>query len=392
VAPGVRTTYAALVVPDDAESIVLSARGCYFPRKSYQPLDFEDTGHTDWKDDDNFRKYNCGDDQTYIVPVPNGGKTNSFWVTNIDYEDAKNGNEFTTVSVRGDNFSAQMGVLINGVPLAPTVGLAQPTLMPKKAGADNKLVLLPANNCVTDSTICGGYERIDSEQIVFSFKMPANFVGTPTITLIAPGKSVDLNSIPNVRINKRPNANLNKTAAFMFGRRPEMQLLGFTPGVARVSGILSGGGFTATDNLYINGAEITGDQKQFKSASLFWYAFDLNADDTVKLVLVRNNEIINQSVPNPAWLKIAVHTSTYDPPANNQPGVLTVTLYGRGFAPNLVVQATGAQQPQLVFVSTEKIQVRLTRTTAPSAAAPVDITLTNNATHGTDTCRVSSVP
>ncbi|MBC7933254.1 MAG: hypothetical protein H7Z38_22040, partial [Rubrivivax sp.] len=30
VAPGVRTTYAVLVVPDDAESLVLSARGCYF--------------------------------------------------------------------------------------------------------------------------------------------------------------------------------------------------------------------------------------------------------------------------------------------------------------------------------------------------------------------------
>lgn len=392
VAPGVRTTYAALVVPEDAESIILSARGCYFPRKSYQPLDFEDTGHSDWKDDDNFRKFNCGDDQTYIVPVPNGGKGNSFWITHIDYEDGKNGDEFTTVSVRGNNFSAQMGVLINGVPLAPTVGLAQPNLMPKTPGPNNTVVIQPVNNCATDTAICGGYERIDSEQIVFSFKMPANFVGTPTITLIAPGKSVDLNSIPNVRINKTSNANLNNTAAFMFGRRPEMQLLGFTPGVARVSGILSGGGFTATDNLYINGAEITGDQKQFKSASLFWFAFDLNADDTVKLVLVRNNEIINQFIPNPAWLKIVTHTSTYAPPANNQPGVLTVTLYGKGFAPNLVVQATGAQQPQLVYVSTEQIRVRLTSPTRPSAAAPVGITLTNNATHGSDTCVVSSVP
>ena len=48
VAPGIRTTYAALIVPDDAESIVLSARGCYFPRKRYQPLDFNDTRDVDW--------------------------------------------------------------------------------------------------------------------------------------------------------------------------------------------------------------------------------------------------------------------------------------------------------------------------------------------------------
>src|SRR5262249_13085810 len=175
VAPGVRTTYAALVVPEDAESIILSARGCYFPRKSYQPLDFEDTGHEDWKHPNDFRNYNCGDDQTYIVPVPDGGKASNFWVTNIDYEDGKKGGEFTTVSARGNNFSAQMGVLINGVPLAHTVGLAQPNLMPKKPGSNNTLVVQPANNCSDNTAICGSYERIDSEQIVFSFKMPANF-------------------------------------------------------------------------------------------------------------------------------------------------------------------------------------------------------------------------
>jgi hypothetical protein len=392
VAPGVRTTYAALVVPEDAESIILSARGCYFPRKSYQPLDFEDTGHTDWKDDDHFRNYNCGDDQTYIVPVPNGGKANSFWVTNIDYQDGKNGNEFTTVSVRGNNFSAQMGVLINGVPLAPTVGLAQPTLMPKKNGPNNTLVLQPANNCTTDTTICGSYERVDTEQIVFSFKMPNNFVGTPTITLIAPGKSVDLNSLRNITINRRTNNNLNNNAAFMFGRRPEMQLLGFTPGVARVSGILSGGGFTDKDNLYINGVEITGTQKQFKSANLYWFEFDLNADDVVKLVLVRDNEIINQSIPNPAALKIINARSSYVPPTNNQPGVLTVMLVGKGFAPNLVVQATGGQQPQLVYLSTEQVQVRVNSAAAPSPSAVVRITLTNNATHGTDSWAITGVP
>lgn len=392
VAPGVRTTYAALAVPEDAESIILSARGCYFPRKSYQPLDFEDTGHSDWKNDDHFRSYNCGDDQTYIVPIPNGGKANSFWVTNIDYEDGKNGDEFTTVSVRGNNFSAQMGVLINGVPLAPTVGLAQPTLMPKKLKADKTFEVLPANNCTTTTTICGGYERIDAEQIVFSFKMPANYVGTPTITLIAPGKSVDLNSLRNIRINRKSNDNLNDGAAFMFGKRPEMQLLGFTPGIARVSGILSGGGFTDADNLYINGAEITGTQKQFKSASLYWFQFDLNADDMVNLVLVRKDEIINQSIPNPAALKITTTTSTYVPPANNQPGVLTVTLDGSGFAPNLVLQVTGGQQPQLTYISTKQIRVRINSPTPPSAAAPVSITLTNNATHGTITRVIASLP
>src|SRR5215217_6585801 len=65
VAPGIRTTYAALVVPENAESILLSARGCYFPRKSYQPLDFQDTGHNDWNRESKFKNYNCGEEENY---------------------------------------------------------------------------------------------------------------------------------------------------------------------------------------------------------------------------------------------------------------------------------------------------------------------------------------
>ena len=392
VAPGVRTTYAAMVVPEDAESIILSARGCYFPRKSYQPLDFEDTGHDDWKETNKFKSYNCGDDQTYIVPVPDGGKANSFWVTNIDYEDGKNGSEFTTVSVRGNNFSSQMGVLINGVPLAATVGLAQPQLMPKKPGPNNTTVLQPANNCSAGvdppTTICGSYERIDAGQIVFSFKMPANYVGTPTITLVAPGKSIDLNSLRNIRIKGRSNESLNDTAAFMFGRRPEMQLLSFTPGSARVNGILNGGGFAATNNLYINGVEITGTQKQFKSANLYWFEFDLNADDMVKLVLVRDGDIITRSIPNPAAIRItSVDPYSYVPAANNQPAVLTLTITGTGLAPNLNVGVTNAQQGRLEYLSPSVVRVILTGPTAP-----VGITLTNPATHGSVRTRVQTLP
>jgi hypothetical protein len=395
VAPGVRTTYAALIVPDDAESVVVSARGCYFPRKSYQPLDFQDTGHADWDREQRYRRYNCGDEENYVLTIPGGGDVSNFWVTNIDYEDGRQDGDFTTVSVRGNNFSSQMGVLVDGVPLFPTIGLAQMHLMPRKAGANGTEPAALASDCdgEGDDKICGRFERVDSQQIVFSFKMPTSYLGTPTITLIAPGKSVDLNSLRNVRIRGQANQTLhNESSPFMFGRRPEMQLLNFTPGTARVSGILTGGGFAATDGLYINGVEITGTQKQFKSATLYQFEFDLNADEVVKLVLVRNNDILNKSIPNPAALKIKTARSTYVPPANNQPGVLTITLDGTGFAPNLGLQVTGGQQPQLTYVSTEQVRVRVISPTAPSAAAPVSITLTNNATHGRVTWVIASVP
>lgn len=73
VAQGVRTTYAALVVPDDAGSIVLSARGCYFPRKSYKSLEHEDGAGAGRGDREKRRRYRCGEEQTYVLPVPGGG-------------------------------------------------------------------------------------------------------------------------------------------------------------------------------------------------------------------------------------------------------------------------------------------------------------------------------
>lgn len=393
VAPGVRTTYAALVVPEEAESIILSARGCYFPRKSYQPLDFEDTGHADWRVEDKFRSYNCGDDQTYIVPIPDGGKASNFWVTNVDYEDGKNGGEFVTVSVRGNNFSSQMGVLINGLPLAAAVGLAQPHLMPKRPGANNTMVLQAANNCVADSTICGSYERIDSEQIIFSFRMPANYTGTPTITLIGPGKSIDLNSLRNMRINRKSNLSLNDGAPFMYGRRPgatliDLQLLNFSPGSARVKALLTGSGFEATDVLYVNGTEILVPYKDLKSPNLYRLEFDLPPDDQVKITLVRDKEVISKSIPNPAALKINTATvASYEPPANNKSGVLIVKLDGAGFTPNLSHGVDGAAQSRFVYVSPVQVMVRII-----DPKAPLVITLTNNATRGSANTVIESLP
>ncbi len=254
VAPGVRTTYAALVVPDDAESIVLSARGCYFPRKSYQPLDFNDTAHPDWDNDNRLKRYNCGDQQTYILPIPGGGNTSNFWVTSVNYQPVAKG-EFVTVSVRGNNFSSQMGVLVNGVPLHTTVGLAQPHLMPKLAAVAGGATPAIPSECASSQTTCGRYERIDAQQIVFSFKMPPNSdIRIPTITLVAPGKSVDLNSLPDLWVNgqrqdkERKLVEKNEAVLFMFGDRASLSisdllLLDDGSGSVFVRALLTGTGF-----------------------------------------------------------------------------------------------------------------------------------------------------
>ena len=47
---GVRTTYAVVIVPQEARSIILESKGCYFPRSEYQPISFKDTSEPRWTD------------------------------------------------------------------------------------------------------------------------------------------------------------------------------------------------------------------------------------------------------------------------------------------------------------------------------------------------------
>ena len=353
VAPGVRTTYAALIVPDDAESVVLSARGCYFPSKNFQPLDYQDTAHSDWGQEQRFRRSNCGDEENYVLTIPGGGDVSNFWVTNIDYEDGRKGGDFITVSVRGNNFSSQMGVLVDGVPLFPTIGLAQMHLMPRKDGANGTDPPPLASDCAsaqkTDpQKICGRYERIDARQIVFSFRMPDSYTGTPTITLIAPGKSVDLNGLPNVRINGRPNMTLRDGAGVMFGMTG-LSITSFE--VSRLQnqnwdGYLSGTGFDGRkDRIFVNGTAVT--TTTFKSPSRYDINFRVPTDENLIVMVVRDKQVVSKSFPNPAVVKITSTTVVkYTPPVNKgkkkTPSVLLLKLNGVGFTNDLVLNPLGA--------------------------------------------------
>jgi hypothetical protein len=348
VAPGVRTTYAALIVPDDAESVVLSARGCYFPSKNFQPLDYQDTADSDWSQEQRYRRSNCSDEENYVLTIPGGGDVSNFWVTNIDYEDGRKGGDFITVSVRGNNFSSQMGVLVDGVPLFPTIGLAQMHLMPRKAGANGADPPALASDCAGDNAICGRYERIDARQIVFSFRMPDGYTGTPTITLIAPGKSVDLNGLPNIRINGRPSMTLRDGAGVMFG------MTGLSITTLEVSrlhaadwdGYLSGTGFDGRkDRIFVNGTEVN--NPTFRSPSRYDIKFHVPTDENLTVMVVRDKQVVSKSFPNPAVVKITSTTVVkYTPPVTKgkqkKPSVLLLKLNGVGFTNDLVLDPLGA--------------------------------------------------
>jgi hypothetical protein len=387
VAPGVRTTYAALIVPDDAESIVMSARGCYFPRKNYQPLDFNDTRNGDWTKPDKFKDSNCGDDENYILTIPGGGNTSDFWVTNIDYQEGQNSGNFQTVSVRGNNFSSQMGVLINGVPLLPTVGLAHPYLMPKSTS--NGAAPAVASDCANVQGICGRFERIDPQQIVFSFRMQDGFQGIPTITLVAPGKSVDLNSIPNVRINRTSNVTLKDDGGFMFGKRPprvaitDVQLLNIDANSGNVEALVEGRGFNqAWDRVYVNDVEVKGANRDFKSAGLYKLTFPRSSLDTLEFKIVQDKEVATKFLPNPGSMEIISATVvSYDPPVpKKSPGVMTVKLQVAGPSQRLMIAGLQGATTASTLVPGASSGEAIVRLIDPDPT--VIVTITDTGTHG----------
>ena len=198
---GVRTTYAVVVVPEEATSLVMEANGCYFPRSAYQPNNFEDTKNADRWGDSRTSRGCSNNTKAFVVPIPSGGAdgTNDFWVQNVSYQPVGKGKRIV-VLITGKNFSSQIGVLVNGVPLTHSIGLAQPLIRDdSKAGA-------AALEELKSEKVRGRIERIDANKVVFSFEMPEDFEGTPTITLVAPGKAIDINWLDNVTINAKEPA------------------------------------------------------------------------------------------------------------------------------------------------------------------------------------------
>jgi len=189
---GVRTTYAILIVPDDASSIVLESRGCFFPRSASQPSNFDDGSINDRLTPN--RGY-CSGARKFIVPIPDGGKSNvHFGVTALNYRNVNKG-ERSVVTIIGENLSSQVGVLVNGIPLTQSLGLGQPFIR------DDSGVGRETKTEVSAAKVKGTFERIDQTQIVATIEMDKDYEGTPTITLVAPGTAWELNSQEGLIVN-----------------------------------------------------------------------------------------------------------------------------------------------------------------------------------------------
>jgi hypothetical protein len=202
IAPGLRTTFAVLVVPRNTLAVRLKARSRYYKRHKSPvdpewvavPLDRESAQSRREPDRDVVESSAA----EFFLSVP-GKRTQEFWVDGVSYTAVRKGRRVTAI-IDGNYFSPQLGIMVNGVPLEPVLSIS------RIAGSDEE-----ADVTSTDG-IVGEYEVTNSRQIVLSFKMPDDYVGTPTITFTSPEKSTPLNFF-DLNINHRGGyASLQETS------------------------------------------------------------------------------------------------------------------------------------------------------------------------------------
>ncbi len=212
IAPGVRTTYAVLVVPDDAAYLELTGRGCQYHRKITPVPVYPELASfgVDRKNND----IECGIETRFHVQVPPAEA--GFSVSDVDYEPVRSG-ERATVILRGTDISPQISVMIDGVPLTKVLSLGSP-----KAWSDEF-----AEN---HDAIRGRVEFLNSGELVFAFSMPSGYVGTPKITLVTPTKAYTLNRLRFRRIRGCPSRSRSDCPVFENGR---MRLEEFTSSPSR---------------------------------------------------------------------------------------------------------------------------------------------------------------
>jgi len=346
-ASGVRTTYAVAIIPQEAETLVLKARGCYFPRKENQPLNYNAAGTHDWIDQDNAGNAKCNpDEQVFVLPVPGGsGDGADYYVTGVRYSAFQEPGSRMVVSIQGQNLPSQVGVFVNGIPLREAVGLGQLNI--ESILGDDKT----RDNCV--GPICGRFERIDANEIVLSFKLAPDFEGTPRIGLIGPGRSIVINRL-DLTVNGVEDTQLDSADA-MFGSPPDSTLRRITdfkvaptgPHTNRMRAVLTGSRFKSNDDIYINGSLVVPAPNCRKELCIV--EFDAQETDylTVTISPVDAKEkVVSKTFLNPTNLSIiSASVVNFEPGDGTRPAILTVKLDGSGFREDLIVSVIKSSGP-----------------------------------------------
>jgi hypothetical protein len=374
---GTRTTYAVMVVPVEAEALILQSTGCYFPRSDYQPISFDNTGEDRWTSSDEHR---CSEHKGFVIPIPSGGndQNNDFWVDGLQYVPTDK-TDRVVLSIYGRNFPAQIGILIDGIALTQSIGVAQPLIR------DDSVAFRDASAELKEGKVIGRLERIDSKQIVAVFDRPTGRDGTqPVITLTAPGKAQILNTL-SLYINGTPNTTL-RDAALMFGKKAaekdkfridkleifRSNVRGYLRAVIRGEGFENPLGTPAITSLIINGRSET--NYRVDSPTHMSAEFRLPSDEIVRITIVSRNAdptktltAVSDPVSNPARLQIASTTIvSYEAATADEPGALVIRIEGSGF--------TDALRSSMGELAVKSATEAILKITDPESAAVVTLT------------------
>ncbi|HEV2647208.1 MAG TPA: hypothetical protein VGU46_12660 [Acidobacteriaceae bacterium] len=180
-APGIRTTYAIVVVPKNVRVIRMLGIGCGYRRRNVPLNPFATIGYLNYetRDEQDRLKWleDCSAMSTFDIEVPDTSDT--LHVDDITCSQIPSGQR-AVLEIKG-RFDDQVGMLINGTPITRVPSITQPKLF-------NSDYTIPQEAGDTDTR--GVFEVVSGSQLVASIKMSASFNGAPKITLVSAGKEV----------------------------------------------------------------------------------------------------------------------------------------------------------------------------------------------------------
>ena len=283
IAPGVHTTYAVLSVPRNATQITLRTESIAYHMNKMPTKEREDSKNIQAKD-------------SFPLMIPSADEKKGFYVAGVFYTPVSKGQR-TVVFLKGSRFSPQTGVLVNGVALRPSVGLAQPGFAkadPKHSGQKGDVV--------------GEFEHHSQSTMVLSFSIK-NFVGTPTIALISPGRAASINRFP-LPMNNRETLRKRSLKEPMFVEKltlTDLKVRSVSPTV--VEATLTGEGFRDAATIKVNSVDVT--SAQLESATRYFVSFPppstTDWDVSISQDLGETQQSVTHSESNPFSLRVSSH-------------------------------------------------------------------------------------
>ena len=305
VASGVKTTYAALVIPADVQAISLKGAACPFKRTS-MPVNAASMADLPAA---------CALSERFDLVLPT--RREAFELEEITYTPVAPA-QTGTMSIRGEYFSPQIGILVDGSPLkARALGLAQTDLDAALAQA-------------SDDHFTGEFEYVNSQQLILRIKGGPDQSGTPRITLITPSNAAEINSLP-LRINGQNAHTLADNSANGNGLfRPSVsistiRLVSIDTKNGQVVLDLAGSGIGAASQVEINGrigAVLNSDAKLLRVK----FEPPTDAKWTISVVY-GGNRLSTVTADNPLLLKkTGGEVLLSQPPTGSHPARLLIRL------------------------------------------------------------------